>query len=259
MYIIGSKKPKIRAPQVLAYQSGDVAWSRNPVVNEGPPARSWRDLFRRRKPRFDPQNIGSAPGMDWVGTIASQDAAGTLLATYTTAKSVINPQALYTLIPNFLNVGSLFRVTVYGGLSNIVTTPGTVAFQIMHGSIVVWNSGNIQMNATAHTTFPFFLQVLLTCRSQGSGTSAQYMGGGILTGTHFTRTATTTDNWGANVGFTAGANVSDCCLAVPDVAPALGTGFDSTIANIFDFWVGFSISNGGNGVQIQGYCVESLN
>ena len=46
---------------------------------------------------------------------------------------------------------------------------------------------------------------------------------------------------------------------VPATAPAQGTGFDSTIANILDFWVGFSISNAANGVQIAQYKVISSN
>ena len=42
-------------------------------------------------------------------------------------------------------------------------------------------------------------------------------------------------------------------LLGPATAPAVGTGFDSTVANIVDFWVGFTISNVGNGIQIQQY------
>jgi hypothetical protein len=39
----------------------------------------------------------------------------------------------------------------------------------------------------------------------------------------------------------------------------VGTGFDSTIANLLDFWTAFSISNAGNGVQVYDYTVEELN
>lgn len=140
------------------------------------------------------------------------------------------------------------RTTVRGALSNIVTTPGTVTFQIMMGSIVVWTSGAIQLNATAHTLLPFTLQVDWTVRAIGSSTSANVLGMGTLQGIHFTLTAGQTD--AVN---TAGQ------FAVPATAPAVGTGFDSTIANIMDFWVGFSINNAGNGVQIQEYIVEALN
>ncbi len=247
-----------RGPRVLVNQFGNQVYRAAEPVVEGPPSRKWWKRFLRR-PRFDPKALGSAPGQTYIGAIAGQPDAGTLFNTYTTAKTVINNDALYPLPANFLRIGSMFRVTVYGALSNIVTTPGTVAFQIMMGSIVAFTTGNIQMNATAHTLFPFFFQVLLTCRAIGSGTAANFMGGGILTGTQFTRTATTVDGWGSNAGFTAIANVSDCCLAVPDLAPAVGTGFDSTVQNLFDFWVGFSISNAGNGVQVQQYLVESLN
>jgi hypothetical protein len=48
-------------------------------------------------------------------------------------------------------------------------------------------------------------------------------------------------------------------LQCPATAPAVGTGFDSTVANLLDFWAGFSISNAGNGVQIHQYVVSSDN
>lgn len=180
--------------------------------------------------------------------LTTQVAAGTSFGTFTTAKTVINATNLVQLPPNYLYTGKKLRVTVRGGLSNIVTTPGTVTFQIMMGSIVAWTSGAIQMNATAHTLLPFTLQVDLRCDSIGSGTAAKFMGMGTLQGVQFTLTAAQVD--AVN---TAG------CYAVPATAPAVGTGFDSTIANLLDFWVGFSISNGGNVVQVQDYTVEELN
>ncbi len=180
--------------------------------------------------------------------LTTQTAVGTLFNTYTTAKTVINATNLVQLPPNYLYIGKKLRVTVKGGLSNIVTTPGTVTFQIMMGSIVAWTSGAIQLNATAHTLLPFTLVVDLRCDSIGSGTAAKFLGMGVLSGIQFTLTAGQTD--AAN---TAGA------FQVPATAPAVGTGFDSTIANLLDFWVGFSISNAGNGVQLYDYTVEELN
>jgi len=179
--------------------------------------------------------------------LSSQRKVGTLFNTYTTAKSVINPDELVQLPPNYLTVGSKFRVRASGGLSNIVTTPGTIAFQIMMGSIVAWTSGNIQLNATAHTLLPFNLDVILRLDSQGSGTAAKFLGMGILNGLMFTNTAAQTDSANTTGEF-----------PVPATAPAVGTGFDSTIANLLDFWVGFSISNAGNGVQLYDYTVEQL-
>lgn len=189
----------------------------------------------------------------WQETLITQQAAGSLLATFTTAKSIINPQAQLVLPAGYFSIGKTLRVSAYGGLSNIVTTPGTITFQVQVGptvpaTIAAFSSGAIQLNATAHTTLPFWLQFLLTCRSVGNGTGCQLMGQGIITGIMPTVTAGQVD----------GVN-TQAVIMVPQTAPALGTGFDSTVSNVLDLFAGFSISNGGNGVQIQQYMVESLN
>ena len=181
--------------------------------------------------------------------IASQQATGTLFNTFTTAKTVINPQALFTAPAGFFaNVGQTLDFDIWGAISNIVTTPGTITFQVMLGSIVVFTTGAIQLNATAHTTLPFHLRIRLTLNAVGSGTSANFRGQGQVAGMMFTVTAAQVD----------GVN-SQAILQAPATAPAAGTGFDSTIANILDFWAGFSISNAGNGVQIHQYAVSADN
>jgi hypothetical protein len=184
----------------------------------------------------------------WNEVIVTQQASGTLLNTFTTAKSVINPQALYALPAGFWYPGRAMRITVTGGLSNIVTTPGTVTMQVMMGTIVVFTTGALQLNATAHTTLPFWLDVLLTCQVVGSGTAAKLLGMGRLQGIMPTLTAGQTD--AVNTGG---------IYSAPATAPAQGTGFDSTVANTLDFWAGFSISNAGNGIQVHNYIVEALN
>lgn len=183
------------------------------------------------------------------GIVSSQQAVGTLFNTYTVAKTVINPQALWTIPAGFLDVpGKVITVDVWGALSNIVTTPGTVTFQCMVGAVVAFTTGAIQLNATAHTLLPFRLQVILRLDSVGSGTSAKFYGMGTVQGVMFTLTAGQTD-----------AVNTPPVLSAPATAPALGTGFDSTVANVFDFWTGFSISDAGNGVKIVNYIVSSDN
>jgi hypothetical protein len=191
------------------------------------------------------------PNQAWNQAIVTQEAAGTLFTTFTTAKSVINQSNLTSLYPNFFRIGQKLRVTACMSVSNVVTTPGTIVFQVMLGSIVVWSSGNVQLNATAHTTLPAKLVVDLTCQLANTGVSgviAKLMGLGVLTGVMFTKTAAQTD----------GVN-TETVMTVPVTAPALGTAFDSTISQILDFWVGFSISNAGNGIRIDQYDVEILN
>ena len=191
------------------------------------------------------------PTQGWNQTLVTQRTAGTLFNTYTTAKTVINQQDLYGFYANYFQLGSKLRVKVRGGLSNIVTTPGTVTFQVMLGSVVAWTSGAVQLNATAHTLLPFTLDVDLTCQLTNTGVGgavAKLMGNGTLSGVHFTKTAAQVD----------GVN-TETTMQVPVTAPALGTAFDSTVSQILDFWCGFSISNSGNGIQIAQYDVEALN
>lgn len=191
------------------------------------------------------------PKQAWAQGLATQRGQGTLFTGYTTAKTVINQEALYPIGANALSLGDSFHVSVKGGISNIVTTPGTITFQIMFGSIVVWSSGAIQLNATAHTTLPFSLEVDLIVQLLNTtvgGAIAKLMGIGVLTGVMFTKTAGQTD----------GAN-SESVITVPVTAPALGTAFDSTIGQTMDFWAGFSISNAGNGIQVASYRVDGNN
>jgi hypothetical protein len=188
-------------------------------------------------------------------TLTSARKAATLYNTYTTAKSVINQSETVGIPGNTLIVGSKFRVKAWGGLSNIVTTPGTVTFQIMMGTLasptVAWSSGAIQLSTTAHTLIPFDLEVTLRVDSVSevagsTATAAKFIGGGKLNGIMFT------------VGAGADSTTVVGQFPVPAGAPAAGSGFDSSVANLLDFWTGFSISNAGNGVQIYDYTVEQL-
>lgn len=192
------------------------------------------------------------PSQSWVQTLATQQAAGTAMNTYTTAKSIINAQALWTVPAGFFSwVGQKIKIRAACALSNIVTTPGTITFQIQMGptaNIVAFTSGAVQLNATAHTLLPMKLEVDLTVRSIGSGTAATFMGTGTLAGIQFTLTAGQVD----------AVNTSGL-FQIPVTAPAVGTGWDSTVANILDFWAGFSISNGGNGITVHDYEVVSCN
>jgi hypothetical protein len=267
--LLSRPKPNLRGPRTL------VSWTPGACINESPvsglpsshilhPTQRRRGLFRRWRDTF--WKPPSVTPKNWIVTgseaLSAQQAAGTLLNGFTTAKSVINAQALFSTPAGdqFWRIGKTLRVTVAGGLSNLVTTPGTVTFQVMlgpAGSIVVFTSGAIQMNATAHTTIPFWLDVLLTLQVLGTGTTAKFMGMGKVVGTHFTKTIAATDLWGRVSA--ADAAVSDVSMMAPQTAPAQGGGFDSTVVNILDFWTGFSISNAANGVQVQLYLVEALN
>lgn len=178
-------------------------------------------------------------------TLASSTAQAGLLNTYTTAKSVINASDVFTLPANYLRVGSMFAVKVWGALSNIVTPAGTITFQVeLGGTVAAWSSGAIQLSSTANTLTPFVLDLLLRCSAIGA--SATFTGGATVTA--------------LNVQIAAAVNptVTDSVLVVPTGAPGNGTAFNSTLAQTFDFWAGFSTSNAGNGIQVSNYLVEQV-
>lgn len=183
----------------------------------------------------------------FTAVLARQIAAGASLNTYTTAKSVINPQALVTIPPNYLEPGKILRLKVQGGISNVVTSQRTFTFQVMMGAIVVHTSGAILTSTTVHTLIPFDYEVLLRVDTVGSGTNAKFLAQGVLRGIMFLISGAVGDP-------TAGVGTIMC----PNTAPAVGTGFDSTISNIFDFWVGLSASEAGTGLQIYNYVLEDL-
>lgn len=187
------------------------------------------------------------PSQSWSQLLASQQAQGTFFTTYTTAKTVINPQALYTLPAGFFDVlGKSIRVDVLGSISNIVTTPGTITFQVMLGAVIAFTSGAIQLSTTAHTKLPFRWTAWLTARTLGSSTSANLIGMSEAVSQCFSIS-------------TSDATSGHSILQAPNTSPAVGTGFDSTSALVVDVWAGFSISNAANGIQVEQYQLTSLN
>ena len=184
----------------------------------------------------------------WQETIATLTSIGPVKNTFTTAATVLNPQALVSLPPNYLYPGKMLRITLAGALSNVITGQPTFSFQVMMGAVIAWTSGAITTNAAAHTNLPFKLVVDLRCDTVGSGTSAKFLGIGVLTGRQFLISGTGVDSV-----------TSDTTLMVPVTAPAVGTGFDASIANVLDFFVACGTSNAGNGITVHEYIVEALN
>lgn len=179
--------------------------------------------------------------------------AGTLYNTYTAAKSVLTSAtateasaAALTLPAGFWTRGGYLEVDFVAGVSNRVTGPDTFTVQLMMGSIIAFTSGAINLTTTAHTTIPMIGKGRFTCRSEGSGTLATLAGQWFFQGQMVAMAASLADGV-ANTGYAMG----------PNTAPGVGTGFDSTIGNTLDLWVAQSVSNAGNGIQIQQYVAKA--
>jgi hypothetical protein len=178
----------------------------------------------------------------WQETLVVAEVDGTALTNSTTPTSIIPAAARYTLPANYLDVGRSLRVTLKGRVSNLVTTPGTLTLEVRLGSVIAFTSGAIQLSATAHTNVSLHTDIVLTCRAIGGGTTANLMGTGELT----------------TEGIGTTANQAPTAL-LPVSAPAVGTGFDSTAAQILDVFATFSIASASNSIQIHQYILESMN
>lgn len=179
----------------------------------------------------------------WEQTLAAAEAAGTALSASTTKTSIIPSQSKIILPASAFYVGAQFRVEACGQISNVVTTPGTLLLQIFFGSVAVFSPAAFNLNVAAKTNVGWWLDVLLTVRSVGAGTSATVMGQGVFTSESV-------------VGASAGLMAS---ISLPASAPVVGAGFDSTTAQQTDFQAQFSVATAGTAITLMQYSFESKN
>lgn len=176
--------------------------------------------------------------------LISAQADGTA-KTATAIASILHPSSIYTLPPNFIDViGKTLRITAMGRISCVVTTPGTCRFDIMLAGVSVFNTGALNLNIVAKTNVPWWFTMDLVCRSIGNGTNATLFGIGEFTSEAVVGAA-------AN---TAGGNGTLLC---PVGAPAVGAGFNSTIANTVDLQHTQTVSTGS--IQVHMFSLEALN
>lgn len=171
------------------------------------------------------------PSYPLVLAVASGD--GTALSNSTTATNILSASGIGTIPASALQIGSTVKIIVKGRVSTLATTPGTLTLDVRFGAVVVFNGAAMTLNTTAQTNATWELEALLTIRALGSGTSANAIGTG-----RFTSRAVV----GSAAAGSGGANT----LLLPDTAPAVGTGFDSTTAqsvNVFATWSSASASN----------------
>jgi hypothetical protein len=179
--------------------------------------------------------------------IALQPTSGTAKSGWTTAASVLDPVGLVTLPPNYLTLNKTMRTRVFGYIGTTTAQP-TFTFVVAIATIAAFSTGAVTTTTTAHTTVPFELEIITRVTSIGSGTSAHLTGMARLCGLPFVVSGAVGD-----------ATASMTTLIMPNSAPAEGTGFDSTIANILDFYVACQTSSTSNNIRIYHYSVEALN
>jgi len=179
------------------------------------------------------------PLQTWQETFVQAQGDGTAV-TATAEGSLLPGQAKYTLPANFLiGAGSTLRIRASGRISNIVTTPGTLTLRAKFGAIIVAASSAMQLNTTAQTNVTWVLEWSLTARTVGATTAATLMHTGMISSQSL---------------FTGATQVGS--MMIPASAPAVGTGFDSTVANVVDLTAQFSLT--GNSMQLHQFALESV-
>jgi len=188
----------------------------------------------------------------WMEALAAAQGDGTALTASTTPTSLLSSAAggaagaKFTLPAQFFDrPGKMLRIRAAGRISNIVTTPGTLTLDIRFGAVIVANGGPMALNIVAKTNVPWYLDWLLTCRQIGSGTGANMMHQGVWTSESVI---------GSPLPSVGGAGQH----LLPNAAPAVGTGFDSTAAQVVDLFGTWSLNNA-NSIQVHQFALESVN
>ena len=182
----------------------------------------------------------------WQETLISAIGDGPTL-TAASAASCLPAAAKITLPNNYFSIGKVTRIRASGRISCVVTTPGTARFDIRvgAGATVVFDGLAMNLNTVAKTNVGWHLEILLTCRTIGSGTSATLFGQGSWTSE-------------AVVGSPLPTVGGSGTLVLPvATAPAVGGGFDSTAALIVDMFFTQTVATGS--MTLHQFIIESLN
>jgi hypothetical protein len=157
------------------------------------------------------------------------------------------PTANRIILPNnYFYVGRMLRISLFGRISCVVTSPGTARFDVRmgpSGTIIVYDSGALNLNVVAKVTVPFWMQIDLTCRAVGAVTASNFMGIGRFQSE-------------AVVGAPLPAAGGNGSLLAPVGAPAVGTGFDNTAANALDVFFTQTVATGS--LTVHNYRVEAM-
>lgn len=178
----------------------------------------------------------------WYAPIIEAQGDGTALANSTAQTSILPLAAKFPFSGGqFSKVGDRLAVFAAGRVSNIVTTPGTLTFDLKLGNVVVATSGAITLNTTAKTNVAWILEWYLTLRAVGQAANFMHQG--------FWQSESVVSSPAGTMG----------CFGMPASAPAVGSNFDATAAQVLDLMATWSIANSGNSIQLHQYTVDSPN
>jgi len=182
------------------------------------------------------------PVQTWQETLIVAQSDGTAYTNLATESTALLPtQAKWTMPAGYLDtIGKRFRIKASGRISNAVSA--TIQFRVKVGAVAVFADAVLALNATSKTNVTWDLELGLVVRSVGSAATM------IATGI-FTSEAVI----GVGTGVFAGS------MSLPAGSPAVGTSFDSTVANVWDLTAQWGAASASNSIQVHMFQLESLN
>jgi len=165
-------------------------------------------------------------------TLITAQGDGTAV-TAAAATTLLPAQAKKTLLPNYFDViGKQMLIKATGRISNVTPTPGTARFDLRFGATVVWDGQAIVLDPnTAYTNVGWIFELLLTCRGP-IGAANTLFGQGTYTAVNIT-------------GEPATPPKAAMVAVLPwNQAPVVGTAFDSTVAQVIDFFFTQTVTSG---------------
>lgn len=174
---------------------------------------------------------------------AAASTDGAALANTTTATSILPASGIAVIPGGILQVGSIFKITLRGRISTLATSPGTLTLDVRLGSAVISAFGAIALNISAQTNVTWEAILLATIRAVGSGTTAN----ALCTANFVSR---------AVIGSPAAGAGSAGSILLPETAPAVGAGFDSTAAQTVNVFAAWSTANAANSIQVHQSLIE---
>jgi hypothetical protein len=165
--------------------------------------------------------------------------------TAASAASCVPTYVPTTLPAGYWQIGRVWRLRASGRISCVVTTPGTARWDLRLGGVVAFDTLAIPLNIVAKTNVPWVLDVVMTCRAVGSGTSANLIGQGYWLSEAALNVAV------PSTGPGPGGNTLPY-----NTAPAVGTGFNSQSALTLDFFFTQTVATGS--MTVHQFMIEQM-
>ncbi len=186
---------------------------------------------------------GGAQG--WEELIDTIIADGTQISN-STVETIVCPD--FNIPAYYMQPGRVLRITAWGVMSNVVTTPGTLIASVYWGGAagtVLCKTAAQGLDTTARTNSAWRLTAEIVCRSAGA--TGTFMSNGIFCGNVLSSTAA---NLLPALMGSAGAPLASANAAVT---------VDTTAAKLLSVTAKFSVSTNPTNLTCQGRLLEVLN